>query len=80
MENFVSGGLKYLFPGECYQTVVEEMNFFDGKYFCYEYYCYKVHTHPTPHAPLTLLPGPCLKFLFSRLLSLVVIAGAVIGR
>lgn len=32
MENFISGGLNYLFPGECYQTMVEEFNFFDGQF------------------------------------------------
>ena len=31
MEKFVSGGLNYLFPGECYHTVVEELNFLDGE-------------------------------------------------
>jgi hypothetical protein len=82
MENFISGGLDYLFPGECYQTMVEELNFLDGESSLYiEVYIEQEIKYAMTHLLHShFTPGPCLKFLFSRLLSFVVIVGAVVGK
>lgn len=64
---------RYFFPGDCYGTVVIEQNFFDGQY----KNIYWIFPQLIPFLPCT---AHCQKFLYSRLLSMTVLLGALIGE
>lgn len=75
MEGIVKSGLEFFFPGSCFKTVVEDSNFGDGKlsgHYLANFFVSLCFT--------LVFSAQCLKMLYSRILSLTVLAGALIGK
>ncbi len=73
MEDTFRIGLEYFFPGKCYDTVVDKHELFDGE--SPFIIVIPLYLSISPFSPVQ-----CLKMAYSRLLSLTVITGALIGR
>ena len=77
--------LGYFFPGKCYQRVLVELNFLDGVprthiYFAIVFWLFNhvATAFSSSFSPSSLVP--CLKLLNSRILSSMVLLGALIGE
>lgn len=73
---------RYFFPGHCYEEVLVKFNVFDGEEEgnngVVQYVLCSITS--TILLPLLSIVGPCLKLLISRLFSLNIILGSILGR